>query len=84
MAKFHISQARLADRDEEISTGGHVPVAEADVKDDEFSEMLTEYGEEDARISRTPTASPGHRLLIESGRANPASKKGRGESVRSP
>ena len=39
MANFHISQACLADRDEEPSTSGHVPVAEAGVKNDEFSDV---------------------------------------------
>ena len=39
MANFHISQACLADLDEETSTSGHIQVAEAGVKNDEFSDV---------------------------------------------
>ena len=39
MANFHISQACLADRDEETATSGHIPGAEAGVKNDEFSDV---------------------------------------------
>lgn len=39
MANFHISQVCPADRDEKTSTSGHIPVAEAGVKNDEFSDV---------------------------------------------